>query len=176
MGWGKYTIDGVEHDLAHLDPILIQVTPNTQGAAPLKVLVSFGLHCFAREVRQNDNPKHLIRNGADVRCFCPERAAQSQNLPAIIRAAPNAPAFFSQETKMLLIEELPGLKGPYAVFFDIKRSSSPGIDAAMFVASAYEKDRFPAKFKAIPFRKLVEVVSAGEPVYQPKRFTRWKKK
>jgi len=116
MSFGKIVIAGVEHDLTHLDPLVIRVTAKTTGSPTYNVHVSFGRHCFARELRHGDPVSHHVPdNGGSVRCFCPIRTTHSRHLSKIVRAAPTGPAFFSQGKNMLLVDWVPGVVGPYAV-------------------------------------------------------------
>ena len=128
MSWGKRTIEGVEYDLAHLDLRIFDVTPKAAGAATYRVLVTYGCHCFARDLRAGDPVSHHIADdGGRIRCFCVDRAAYSIHLPRIIRAAPTGNAYFSQDHNMLLVERLPGVVAPYGIFFNVRKSRQKGI-------------------------------------------------
>jgi hypothetical protein len=175
MSWGKRTIQGVEYDLTHLDATVIIVRSEKDGAT-YRVLVSYGCHCFARELRPGDHADFHIADNGDTRCLCPIRTEQSKHLPGIMGDAANRLAFFSQDTNMLLVEELPGLQGPYAVFFNVRQSKQTGLDAIMFVASAYEKVALPDRLPAVPFVMLVEKASKGYVPFRPTRTKPWKKK
>jgi hypothetical protein len=174
MSFGKIVIAGVEHDLTHLDPLMIRVTAKTTGSPTYNVHVSFGRHCFARELRHGDPVSHHVPdNGGSVRCFCPIRTTHSRHLSKIVRAAPTGPAFFSQGKNMLLVDWVPGVVGPYAVFFNLQPSTLKNIDVAMFVASAYEKPNLVKAMPAIAFTTLVGKVSNGHVPFKPKRLTKW---
>ena len=75
MGFGKKVIRGVEYDLKHLDFAVIDVLPREEGAIPYRILVSYGCHCFARELRHDDHVDFHFKDGGEVRCFCPDRTA-----------------------------------------------------------------------------------------------------
>jgi hypothetical protein len=173
MSWGTKTIAGVVYGLTHLDPFVFDVTPKAAGAPTYRVLVSFGCHCFARELTPADSIEHYVPDGKTGRCFCPIRTAHSQHLPRIICGASNGLAFFSKDTNMLLVEKLAGLGGPYAVFFNVKPSSKTSIDVAMFVASAYEKPLLVKAMPAVPFTALIAKASKGHVPFKPKRLTKW---
>ena len=173
MSWGTITIAGVAYDLTHLDPFVFDVIPKAAGAPTYRVLVSFGCHCFAREWRPKDPKSHFIPDGKKGRCFCPIRTGHSMHLPRIVRDASSGPAFFSKDKNMLLVEKLPSLAGPYAVFFNVKPSTQASVDVVIFVASAYEKPLLAKALPAVPFTALIAKVSKGHTPFKPKRLTRW---
>jgi hypothetical protein len=159
VSWGSFDYEGQACDLTHLDPFRITVTPKAVEAFTWTVRVSFSHHTFTRELRDGDKPEHEFAMGTDVRCFCAERYPLSHNLPGIITANANGKAYFTQGRNFMFVEALPGLKdGPYAIFFNIERAKKlAGVDAVMFVASAYEKPGLPPKsaLKAITMATLV---------------------
>jgi len=110
--WGKKVIDGVEYDLTHLDSAVIDVSAKTDPSVSFRVLVSYGHHCFAREVLPSDPDHHLVVEGSDRRCFCPIRTSLSKELPRLVREASTGMAFFSEGRNMLIVDDVPG--GPYA--------------------------------------------------------------
>jgi hypothetical protein len=174
MSWGIKRIGDVDYDLTHLNAFHMNVTPQAAGSPTYRVLVNFGCHCFCRELEPNDPPDHHVADGKNgPRCFCKDRAAHSQHLPRIIRAASGGPAFFSQGKNMLLVERLPGLNGPYAVFFNVRQSIKANIDVAMFVASAYEKPALVPAMPAMPFTALIAKAALGQTPFRPTRRTRW---
>ncbi|MGE5502737.1 MAG: hypothetical protein ACM3W4_12545 [Ignavibacteriales bacterium] len=171
MAWDRFVIGDTEYDLTHLRPFTLNVTPKSEGAPTFKVLVAFGHHTFTRDLRAGDPEELRFDHRGDVRCFCTERYGFSTNLPRIVTAASSGRAYFSQSRNYLLVEDLPGLAGPYAVFFNIERSRLTGVHANMFVVSAYPKPRLPAKNRlpAITFAALVSKTAAGEPIRRPRR-------
>jgi hypothetical protein len=174
--WGKRIIRGTEFDLTHLDDAVIDVEGEGKEPPTYRVLVSYGHHCFAREYRPEDHPDFYILENGDLRCFCPIRTALSVQLPKIVREAANGLAYFSQDKNMLLVEEIEGLAGPYAVFFNIRQSKQKSLDAVMFVASAYEKLALPERLPAVRFKALVAKAAKGHEPFRPQRTRSWKKK
>lgn len=169
--WGRFIVEKAEHDLAHLDPFTLRVTPRAADAPTFRVLVTFGHHTFTRELREDD-PAHLkFSHNGDDRCFCPTRHRHSLELPRVVGQAATGRAFFSQNRNFLLVEDLPGLEGPYVVFFNMERARIKNIDAAMFVVSAYHKPNLPprANLGAITFATLVSKTVAGTQVRRPKK-------
>jgi hypothetical protein len=173
-GWGKKTIDGVEYDLTHLDSAVIDVVAKTDPTVSFRVLVTYGLHCFAREERPDDPAAHIIEEGGDRRCFCPDRTKLSKILPRLIREASKGLAFFSDGRNMLVLEDLLG--GPYAVFFNVEPAQQESLDVILFVASAYLKPGLPERLPAVPFTALIEKASKGHRPQRPEKKKAWKKK
>lgn len=169
--WPDFTVNGCKYGLAHLQPFTVSVTPKSEGAPTYKVYVSFGLHTFSTEVDQNTPLESQIAHRGDVRCFCPIRHGLSLYLPSIIRNGVSGRAYFSQRNNHMLIHDLPGLAGPYAVFFNVQKAKSKEFDAAMFVVSAYEKPKLPSRGKlpAITFATLIAKTVRGEPILRPKK-------
>lgn len=162
-------VGGVAYGLSHLNPFTIRVAPKGEGAPIFKVLVSFGSHTFSREWQAGDRPDFAVTDDTGTRCFCPIRHGHSLNLPRIVAAAVQGKAYFSQRQNFLLVEALPGLNGPYAIFFNVQKAKSKEFDVAMFVVSAYEKPNLPRKLPTITFATLIAKTSRGEPVYRPKK-------
>ncbi|MBI1683416.1 hypothetical protein [Caulobacter hibisci] len=169
MAWERFASPSGDYDLSHLDPFLLTVSPQ-DGSAGYRVLVSFGHHTFTREVRAGDEEglKHAV--DGDVRCFCAERHRCSLRLPAIVRASGRGRAYFSQGRNFLLVEDMPGAKGPYAVFFNIGRARAKAFDANLFVVSAYLKPNLPPRRKlaSITLVTLIGKTVRGEPITRPK--------
>jgi hypothetical protein len=172
VGRGILTIDEVDHDLSHLDPFTILVTPKAEGAPTYKVLVSFSHHTFTRSFEEGvDNEAYKHEEDGEVRCFCPDRYLSSRALPILISRAAGGRAYFSQGRNFMLLDQPLG-GPPYAIFFNLEASRSVKDAAAvMFVVSAYEKPNLPARSKlpAISFATLVSKTVRGEPIVRPKK-------
>jgi hypothetical protein len=172
VGRGILTIDEVDHDLAHLDPFTIRVTPKAEGSPTYKVLVTFSHHTFTRSFEEGvDNEAYRHVEDGETRCFCPDRYLSSQALPILIGRAVGGRAYFSQSRNFMLLDQPLG-GPPYAIFFKLSRSKGlKGIDARMFVVSAYEKPNLPPpnRLPAISFATLVSKTVRGEPVVRPKK-------
>jgi hypothetical protein len=167
--WHDISIEGTDYDLSHLHPFTVKVTPKADGAPTFKVYVSFGSHTFTKEWLENDNPAYLIKHDGERRCFCPIRYGHSLHLPAIIHKGVNGKAYFSQTRNFLLVENLPGINGPYAVFFKVEKAKSKDFDVAMFVVSAYEKPDLPRRLPKITFATLISKTANGQPIMRPKK-------
>jgi hypothetical protein len=81
----------------------------------------------------------------------------------------NGKAYFSQTRNFLLVENLPGINGPYAVFFKVEKAKSKDFDVAMFVVSAYEKPDLPRRLPKITFATLISKTANGQPIMRPKK-------
>lgn len=171
MSWSTFRAGDLEYDLNHLNPFTLSVTPKMEGAPTFKVLVSFGHHTFTREMNGWDPVEMKFVHGQEERCFCADRHKHSLELPRIVAGSSAGRAYFSQTRNYLLVEHLPGIIGPYAVFFNVERARLPGIDATMFVVSAYPKPALPPKNRlgAITFATLVSKTVAGERIKRPKK-------
>ncbi len=168
MTWPTLTIAGNDYDFPHLTPFVMAVTPKAKDAPTFQVLVTFGSHTFTKDWTGNDPLDHQIPDGSGFRCFCPLRYGCSKELPRIIAYAAKGRAFFSEGRNMLLIEHLPGLTGPYAVFFNLEKAKEKGLDAVMFVVSAYEKLALPDRLPAMTFATLVSTVVGGGIIRPPR--------
>jgi hypothetical protein len=169
---GILTIEGVDHDLSHLNPFTLSVTPKAEGAPSYKVLVSFGCHTFTRAFDiATDDPAYRHEEDGEVRCVCPDRLLASKGLPTLVAQSAGGKAYFSQGRNFMLIDQPLG-GAPYAVFFNLERSKAiKGVDASMFVISAYEKPGLPSKSRlpAISFATLVSKTVRGERIVRPKK-------
>ena len=172
MSRGVIRIEEIDHDLTHLDPFTINVTPRAEGASTYKVLVSFGHHTFTRAFdAATDNPAFRYEEGTDLRCLCPDRLLASKGLPLLIDRAATGKAYFSQGYNYMLLDQPLG-GAPYAVFFNIERTKAiKGVHASMFVISAYEKPGLPARSRipSISFATLVHKTVRGERIVRPKK-------
>lgn len=134
FSWGSKKIAGQVFDLRHLNPIMIRIPPsgNLRG---YRVRVTFGLHTFTKEWDPSvHTPDYRMSHGPDERCFCPVRHGHSLHLPGIIRGA--TVAYFSQRADFLLINNIPGVSGQYAVFFKLFKGTSVKFDARMSLTSS----------------------------------------
>ncbi len=146
--WKDHTPSGSErYSLSHLHPFIRSLELPATEKHPgrnVRVHVSFGLHTFTRAIQPLDRDHQLYRDNREVRRFCPERHAQSLELPTIIRTLENRRCEFARGRGGLInyvtVEMRSGER--YAVFFDLRRLKKIGPDAAhLMVQSAYVLDR-----------------------------------
>lgn len=167
MSWGKFDTQDASYDLTHLDSFTMTVTPKGENATNYKVLVAFGCHTFTEKWDAAD-PAHLkfVGSGEDRR-FCTIRHAHSLALPQLVRDARKV--FFTRERNYLIAQNPVGAGVPYAVFFNMEPARLKGVDAAMFVVSAYPKANLPPKknLDPITMATLVAKTVKGEPIKPP---------
>ncbi len=170
MKWGKKIIGGRVYDLAHLDPFILPVTPKALGSPTFNVRVSIGCHVFTDKWDPSYTPDLKFTDGLEERCFSTDRYALSQNLPIILKQASSGKAHFTNIPNTFVVSQnLPGLTGPYAVFFKVTKADSSKLDARLIVVSAYEKPSLPNRLKAITFATLVSNTVSGKPIKRPKK-------
>ncbi|MET4174771.1 hypothetical protein ABIB99_005877 [Bradyrhizobium sp. LA6.1] len=167
-GFGKKRIAGVDYDLDHLDPFTMEVKAKEDGAPPYTVRVSFGFHCFTREITPEDSPDLHMVDGREKRCFCHERYKLSKELVDMIRYAAAGRAYFGDKGNFLIVE-MPGEgNAPYVAFFDVEKAKkSDGFDGAMFVTSAHLRPKLPEKLPAVSFVTVVDYRINGRKLTRP---------
>jgi hypothetical protein len=167
--WPDLMINGDLYGLSHLQSFTVNVTPKAPDAPTFKVYVSFGYHTFTRTPEASDGALFRITHEGEERCFCHKRHGHSLHLPAIVRGCVNGKVYFSERQNYLIVENLPGVNGPYAVFFNVEKAKSRDFDAAMFVVSAYEKPDLPPlrRLDSITFPTLISKTSSGLQVKRP---------
>lgn len=170
MKWGQFVVRGTPYDLTHLDPFIMTVRAQAQGAPIRRVFVKFGSHCFTRDVEPHDHKDFHFPDGRSVRTFCPVRHGWSQGLPAIVRAARSGYAYSSRQQNFLLVEPRSG--APYTAFFNLEPARSKKLDAVMTIVSAYEKPNLPPELPATPFVALVGRAATGQRI-TPGPLRRW---
>lgn len=165
--WGSKKIAGVDYDLTHLDPFVIQVTPKSPNAPTFNVQVTFGCHTFTREMVATDTPDYHHSDGSETRCFCHIRHGLSAGLPGMIQASANRRAYFSQGRNFLVLN--PNVAGgPYVAFFNMEKMRGKSADAAMFVVSAYCKPELPRLLPAVTMPTLVSSIVGGRHLVAPR--------
>lgn len=155
MSWPKRTIRGVNYDFVHLQPFVLKVPNVNPHSDPYKVRVQFGCHVFSKALEPADAPDLHVQDGSAVRCFCPIRHGQSRFLRGILRDAADKNVLISHSSNCCLLTPLPGLAGPYATFFDLRKAAARRLDVHLMVRSAYEK-RYPPRMASIGFSVLID--------------------
>ncbi|WP_426043105.1 hypothetical protein [Brevundimonas sp. TWP2-3-4b1] len=173
MTWGKFVLDEAEHDLTHLDPFVMSVTPKAEGAPTFRVLVSFSHHAFTREFMEGDREEERFGPVTDVRCFCLSRLVLSSTLPKRIHAASKGKAYFpapghAKQRNFLLVEISP-YEPPYLVAFNFSKARGVDADVVMFVVSAHPRPGMVPKSRmdSISFATLVSKVASGQEIKRP---------
>lgn len=170
-GRGIITIDGEEYDCSHLDPFSVNLEARDENDRGYKILVSFNHHTFTRSIEEGDPPEFLYEEDNDLRCFCQDRYLASKGLRSLIGYHCKGKAYFGQKSNYMIIDQPLG-GAPYVLFFQLRRATQlKGIDALMFVQSAYTKPALPAKSRlpSISFRTLVYKTVANQKIKPPKK-------
>lgn len=168
MEWRPKQIEGQIFDFGHLDSFTFQVKPKDATAPTYNVRVSFGFHCFTRDIKPEDSPDLHMTHGKERRCFCHERYALSKELADMIKYAANGRAYFGDKANFLIVESLSEQNAPYVAFFDVEKAKkADGFDAAMFVTSAHLRPALPDRLGAVSFATLVDYRIQGKPLKRP---------
>jgi len=166
--WRPKRIAGRMYDLNHLHPFHLEVKPKANGAPTYAVRVSFGFHCFTRDLTGNDKPDLHVRHENELRCFCFDRYELSKELAGMIRYAANGRAYFGEKSNFLIVESLSQANAPYVAFFDVEKAKkSDSYDAAMFVTSAHLRPALPDRLPAVSFATVVDYRIQGKPLRRP---------
>jgi hypothetical protein len=166
--WKPKKIAGKIYDLSHLHDFKLEVKPKAKDAPTYIVRVSFGFHCFTRDLTDADAPDlHMVHDG-EKRCFCFDRYELSKELVDAIKYAANGRAYFTQRANFLIIESLSQQNAPYVIFFDIEKAKkADGHHAAMFVTSAHLRPDLPDKLPPVTFATIVDYKIQGKQLKRP---------
>jgi len=181
LAWRPITIEGTTYDLAHLHPYIWEVVipgkeaTGKQPAQPerkLRVNVSFGLHCFARDRLPGEevNADRWYADNRERRVFCFDRWELSRQLPGIIATLAERRCMHTGREEFVTLEvPLNGRTLEYAVFFTVtKAGKATQADLNLFVNSAHE--RFdPLKYtKPIRFHFILLNRYQGKEIKPPR--------
>ncbi len=146
IAWNAHTIDGVVYDLGHLHPYLWDHVIPGNGDKPelkLKLNVTFGLHCFARDKLPNERvvDEHWYSDSREKRVFCLQRWELSKQLPGIIATLQERRCMHTGREEFVTLEVVyEGRTFDYAVFFTVtKARKAEGVHLNLFVNSAHER-------------------------------------
>jgi hypothetical protein len=169
MSWVKKTFGSVEYDLSHLDSFTMDVSPKSEPGKVYKVRVTFTCHTFTREWLQGDLDDYRHIEGTEIRTFCADRYAHSRYLRSLIEHAAGGKVRFNNQTPFVIPATIPGLSGPYAIYFNAFKASTKGLDVIIDVRSAHHKPNLNMNLPKITFATLVGQTAAGRPVKAPKK-------
>ena len=169
MEWKpKKIAAGKIYDLSHLHDFKLEVKPKAEDAPTYQVRVSFGFHCFTRDLDGVDTPDlHMVYDG-EKRSFCFDRYELSKELVDAIKYAANGRAYFTQRANFIIVESLSQQNAPYVIFFDIEKAKkADGYDATMFVTSAHLRPELPDKLPPVTFATIVAYRIQGKQLKRP---------
>ncbi|MFI8377159.1 hypothetical protein ACIGCH_24175 [Pseudomonas helleri] len=167
IAWKATIVGGVTYDLSHLHPHLWEVIIPGKGGKPdlpLKVNVTYGLHCFARDKL----PDEAVSNDAwyedsrEKRVFCQLRWDLSKQLPGIVSTLGERRCINTGREEFVTLEVVhQGRTFEYAVFFTVtKAKKADGAHLNLFVNSAHERYdplvyKKPISFKFILLNRYI---------------------
>jgi hypothetical protein len=147
ISWQPFRHQNRVYDLSHLHPRTITFTQAAKGDKAERtytVNVVFGLHCFTRGLKENEQPDPALcySDSRETRIFDFERFELSRRLPAIIENLPQSKCFHTGHTNYFSIEVVndQGRVTEYEIYFAVTRSGTKGGGLTIFVQSAYLRD------------------------------------
>lgn len=146
IAWKAITIGGQVYDLSHLHPHIWEVTIPGKDEKPdlvLKVNVTYGLHCFARDALPGEQVAldRWYSDSREKRVFCDLRWAVSKQLPGIVSTLADRRCMHTGREEFVTLDVVhQGRTFEYAVFFTVtKAKKADGVDLNLFVNSAHER-------------------------------------
>ena len=131
---------GEEHSIAHLAPMMISCPCEPIGR-DLSVRVGFKNHCYteAYDAEEHEEAEILIREGSDVRVFCPIRYGLSKKLPGLVSAMPSKKVHQTgQSRNYVFVVPLEVEKQHYEIYFMLQRAAKDdAADLRLTIESAY---------------------------------------
>jgi hypothetical protein len=166
--WSSYTdCSGVEHSLRHFHDathtFTLPPTLKRPKAQKVVVRVTFGIHCFTRAPRADEQvePCQIYHKNPEGRLFCAYRCAFGTELPKIIETILDRNCYETDRKNHVLFSSAQTADGQeYAVFFVLSRASGADCDVNMMVLSAHTRQRFRPSGKPDKFRHLLRVLVA----------------
>lgn len=182
IAWTAAIVGGVRYDLNHLHPYICEVVipgkekTDKHPAVPerkIRVNVSFGLHCFARDPLPSERVSDdcWYQDNRERRVFCQIRWELSKQLPGIIATLAKRRCMHTGREEFVTLEvPYQGRTLEYAVFFTVtKAGRADRADLNLFVNSAHERYD-PLKYtKPIKFHFILLNRLQGKPIKPPPR-------
>ncbi|HEY4959341.1 MAG TPA: hypothetical protein VFC15_15110 [Candidatus Limnocylindrales bacterium] len=147
ISWESFRHQNTAYDLTHLHPRIVIFTQAAKGDRPERtytVNVAFGLHCFTRGLKENEQPDPALSysDSREARIFDFERFELSKRLPALVQNLPQSKCFHTGHANYFSIEVLndQGHAIEYEIYFAVTRSGKKGGRLTLFVQSAYVRD------------------------------------
>jgi hypothetical protein len=137
--WTPLVVEGVRHDLSHLEPFEFYAVPNGSDT-PVTISVRFHDHCFTQAFSAELHASPIVTNQTsrnEQRAFDPRRYALSLNLPELVRSLAGKRISSTRKQNLVRIELANGVD--YGIFFTLRRESARR--CSLFVVSAYALDR-----------------------------------
>ncbi|MDF7318699.1 hypothetical protein ABN357_20670 [Providencia rettgeri] len=135
--WDAFHYDGNEYSLSHLDVHEIEFKGEKYS---YKFVVTYGLHCFAKEDTQHNIPV-TYKDGREEKPVCMERYEASKHIKGILENLPNISLYQTTTEKYFTLNMLNTASGqmePYKVciaFYKEKRLLRMHVLSAFFARS-----------------------------------------
>jgi len=169
--WRPVAINGKTYDLQHLHPFSLELSISDGPIEfACRIRVSFNSHCFTETLdKAVHTPDLHYQDGSEWRAFCLARYEHTKLIRPAIEAAKDQRVYFSNDRNFMIVETVTelGVRCPYPIFFDLRKSNQQGYKLAMFVVSAYPKSDLPAKNRLSPiqFSTLARKIVKGQNVF-----------
>lgn len=160
MKWRPAVIDGQTYDLSHLHPFSFSFHLDALGALPaitFEIDVTFGLHCFTEELKDEHPAAYHYADKRETRAFNVERYELSMGLAGIIRDLDRRRCYEAQHNNYMTFEIVRnGAAVQYQVYFKVMQVRGLEGRLNLLVQTAFPKDdpkkvqrEKPRLFKAI---------------------------
>ena len=123
----NFTHEGIQYDLAHLQPSIVTITLAAHNKKPeLQLLldVKFSNHCYSEGTpKTTGEPHHFCDHNNRPRWFCPLRHQMPYELPKIIEEIHTKKCLFTGKHNWLVVESrnASGTIINYHVYFTLKQ-------------------------------------------------------
>ena len=175
IAWKPAIAGKTIYDLSHLAPHIWEVTIPSKDEIPdlpLKVNVTYGLHCFARDPLPGEivSTDCWYEDSRERRVFCNVRWTLSKKLPHIIATLGQRRCMHTGREEFVTVEVVhEGRTFDYAVFFTVTKAKKiDGVHLNLFVNSAHERyDPLQYK-KPISFKFILLNRYQGKKINSPR--------
>ncbi len=175
--WEPAVVDGIAHDLSHLDPFDLELSIPAKGDRPARhyaIHVSFSMHTFTRAPKAGErlDPARSYSSDRETRLFDLDRYNLSFRLRSIIEGLGSRKVFHTRHGTYVTVDVVgqDGRTAEYSVFFEVARADRRG-RLRLYVRSAYVQDRIPRgrlqPRKPIKIGVIAHNVMAGRPIRPP---------
>jgi len=171
--WRNFILDGMVYDLSHLDAQWVEYldTRNPDKPMTYRFIVTYGLHCFTKEVEgmSREESQRLMYNAPrESRPFNFERYELSKNLPNIIKSLGNKETLVCHagynDYAVVKVLNSNGCEVDYFVPFAVFRESKK---LRLHIKSAYPKYEGLGKIQKVNFFAIAKNLLHNKKLPQP---------
>ena len=145
MKWRAAVIDGQLFDLTHLHPFTFSLHLDALSEMPaitFEIDVTFGLHCFTEELKEEHSATYHYADMREIRAFNMERYELSRKLPEIIQDLDRRRCYEAQHNNYMTFEIIRnGMAVQYQIYFKVTQKRDVEGRLHLFVQSAFPKDQ-----------------------------------